>query len=135
MNHQGFNQRVELPELLVCRFHLLQLLLEPLQHNAPLVRLQHNCKGCELYGTTSIITKDKTLNCQKSNHETAAQFMPESSTKSLCFSIKTEKCSEEHDRAFTAELTTSDSFILMVILLTASVALLIIFKKPAPLRA
>lgn len=31
------------------------------------------------------------LNCQKSNHETAALFMPESPTKSLCFSIKTKK--------------------------------------------
>lgn len=41
VDHQGFDQRVELPELLVCRFHLLQLLLEPLQHNAPLVQLQH----------------------------------------------------------------------------------------------
>lgn len=39
------------------------------------------------------------------------------------------------ERPFTAELTTSDSFILMVILLTASVALVIIFRKPAPLRA
>lgn len=42
---------------------------------------------------------------------------------------------EQQECLFPAELTTSDSFILMVILLTASVALLIIFRKPAPLRA
>ncbi len=42
---------------------------------------------------------------------------------------------EQQECLFPAQLTTSDSFILMVILLTASVALLIIFRKPAPLRA
>lgn len=33
MDHQGLDQRVELPEVLVRRLHLLQLLLEPLQRH------------------------------------------------------------------------------------------------------
>lgn len=31
MNDQGLDQRLELPEVLVCGLHLLQLLLKPLQ--------------------------------------------------------------------------------------------------------
>lgn len=33
MDNQGLDQRVELPEVLVRRLHLLQLLLEPLQRH------------------------------------------------------------------------------------------------------
>lgn len=50
-------------------------------------------------------------------------------------SCDSEEALMQRECLFTSGLTTSDSFILMVILLTASVALLIIFRKPAPLRA
>lgn len=33
VDHQGLHQRVQLPEVLVCGLHLLQLLLEPLQRD------------------------------------------------------------------------------------------------------
>lgn len=33
MYNQGFDQRMQLPEMLVCRLDLLQFLLKPLQQN------------------------------------------------------------------------------------------------------
>ena len=37
VDDQGFDQSVELPELLVCRLHLLQLILKPLQQQYKLL--------------------------------------------------------------------------------------------------